>query len=443
MSRLKKDVQLTLLSRIPVMLLSFLSVVFLTRLLGPEGNGVYTFTFAVLNLFFTIVGFQLDTSLMVFLAKEKDQNAAVFSAVGILALLTVVVFGVLLTLAVFVLPGVEQWIIPIGQPTIFFFIFLLLAFFLRRITTLMQATLRGKFKFKSFNAFVVISQVIPASVYGVLLLRQIPGNQVLPVLDGLRIILLIETILAVFSIILVLRNHIVVFSKVFKKLVPPIAHLSYNSLLSAVGHFLNKRLDVWFVQFYRGTSALGQYGLATQIANFISDAMTPFNQVLIPYVAEASPAEHNEIVERSARLNFSLATIAAVLILTTSWLFVPVLFGNSFHDAIAATQILAISVIFISQRLVFTGYFKAINQMRYPVRAAWAGVLITIVLDILLIPGYGILGASIATTFAYLTSSGYLVIMAQRKLGFHMTDIMMLRKSDITWLLSRTKTKDH
>lgn len=71
MSRLKKDVQLTLLSRIPVMLLSFLSVVFLTRLLGPAGNGVYTFTFAVLNLFFTIVGFQLDTSLMVFLAKEK------------------------------------------------------------------------------------------------------------------------------------------------------------------------------------------------------------------------------------------------------------------------------------------------------------------------------------------------------------------------------------
>ena len=74
MSQLKRDTQMTLLSRIPVMLLSFLAVVLLTRLLGPEGNGVYTFIYAGLNLCMTILGFQLDGSLTFFLSNKSQEQ---------------------------------------------------------------------------------------------------------------------------------------------------------------------------------------------------------------------------------------------------------------------------------------------------------------------------------------------------------------------------------
>ncbi|MBK9984453.1 MAG: oligosaccharide flippase family protein [Saprospiraceae bacterium] len=87
MSQLKRDTQMTLVSRIPVMLLSFLSVVLLTRLLGPEGNGVYTFTYASLNLLITIIGFQLDGSLTFFLSNKGYENNKVISTIGLLFLL--------------------------------------------------------------------------------------------------------------------------------------------------------------------------------------------------------------------------------------------------------------------------------------------------------------------------------------------------------------------
>jgi O-antigen/teichoic acid export membrane protein len=132
-----------------------------------------------------------------------------------------------------------------------------------------------------------------------------------------------------------------------------------------------------------------------------------------------------------------------MVIIGTSWFFIPVFFGRSFQLAVPASIVLAIGIIFTSQRLVFSGYFKAINQMQHPVRAAWAGVLITVLLDIILIPPLGIIGAAWATTLAYGTSSFYLVMMARRKLGFHLSAILFLRKSDIKWLLSKNQKGPH
>ncbi len=443
MKQLKQDVQLTLVSRIPVMMLSFLSVVFLTRLLGPEGNGVYTFSMAVLNLFFTVVGFQLESGLPVFLAKQKEDAPKVFSSTLFLAMCSFLVFVLLLTVIVFVIPDGEHFVIPPGQSVLFFFSFLIIAFALRRMTTFVQGTLRGTFSFRLFNIMVFLNQLLPALGYGTLLLISISTKQPSSLTTYFGWILGFEFILALTGLIILWRQGLVSFSKDITSYVKPISKLSSQSLLSSSGHFLNKRLDVWFVQFFRGTSSLGQYGLATQVANFISDAMTPFSQVLIPYVAGSPENEHKVIVERSARINMTIAFVAATGIASTSWFFIPFFFGKQFAEAIPATQVLALGVIFISQRLVFTGYFKAINAMQYAVKAAWAGVVMTILLDLLLIPSMGILGAAIATSLAYGTTSVYLVMMAGRKLGFQPGDILIIRKDDINWILQKKRKTEN
>lgn len=441
MSQLKKDTQSTLLSRIPVMFLSFLSIVFLTRLLGPEGNGVYTFTMAALNLSFTVIGFQLDGSLPVFLARDKDKSPSIFSAIALMAGASIIIFAFVLAILVFLIPGGEQWVIPADQPILFFFIFLLISFGLRRISTLILAAFRGKFRFNAFNFYMILGKLVPAVLYGSLLLYTISSKGTLAMLFCFKIILITEGILLVLGIFMLRKNKIISFSDQYKDYIGPISSLSYKSLVSASGHFFNKRLDVWFVQFFNGTAMLGQYGLATQVTNFISDAMTPFNQVLVPYIAESTADKHNEIVERIARINLSISLAASIGIISTSWFFIPLVFGKSFALAVPATQVLAIGILFISQRLVFSGYFKAINEMQYPVRASWAGVVITVVLDILLIPKYGIVGASWATCAAYGVTSFYLIRMAQKKLGFSLSHIFILRKSDIRWIFTKESRK--
>src|SRR6188474_2097843 len=197
MNRMKRDVQMTLLSRIPVMLLSFSAVVFLTRLLGPEGNGVYTFTMAALNLFFTVVGFQLEGSVPVFLAKDKENRSAILSAMTLLAAISFVAFTVLLSVTIFLIPGGAKYVIAPGQSIGFFFLFLLFAFFLRRISTLILASLRGFFLFKAFNGYMIIAQLIPSITYGILLWMVTSGSLTLSIEICFWVILCIESVLVI------------------------------------------------------------------------------------------------------------------------------------------------------------------------------------------------------------------------------------------------------
>ena len=118
MSQLKKDTQLTLMSRIPVMCLSFLTIVFLTRLLGPEGNGVYTFTLAVLNLLIAVLGFQLDGALPVFLARHKDHIPQILSSTFVLVLLSFIICTSVLSAVVFLIPVGRSLVIPENQPVL-------------------------------------------------------------------------------------------------------------------------------------------------------------------------------------------------------------------------------------------------------------------------------------------------------------------------------------
>lgn len=443
MSQLKRDTQMTLVSRIPVMLLSFLSVVLLTRLLGPEGNGVYTFVYASLNLLITIIGFQLDGSLTFFLSNKGYDNNKVLSTIGILFLFSILVLVLVLLFIIYIVPGGQHLFIPEGQPVLFFFIFLAISFILRSGSNLIQAALRGLFRFKAFNVYITIIQLLPVLLYSTLLYFSMSGQQNYQLVTYFKIILISESILLLTGIFILWKSNEIKFSSdtvIHRK---AIVQYSSKNLLGTIGHFLNKRLDVWFVEFYNGMAVLGQYGLATQITNFISEALTPFNQVLLPYLSGSPVDKHKIMVGRIARLNFFIALIAAMMIAGLSWFFIPLLFGHRFDQAIPSSQILAIGIIFISQRLVFTNYFKATDQMRHTIEASWGGVIITVVLDLLLIPHYGIIGASIASVLAYATTALFLIYHVSKKIDLGLSDILLLKKSDITWLLSRKSEIDN
>src|SRR5690349_4249421 len=89
MKAMQQDTRMTLLSRVPVMLLSFLGIAVLTRWLGPEGNGIYTFIFANINLLLLMLGSQADAATIHFLSKNDADQHRVISISLVVTLLSV------------------------------------------------------------------------------------------------------------------------------------------------------------------------------------------------------------------------------------------------------------------------------------------------------------------------------------------------------------------
>jgi O-antigen/teichoic acid export membrane protein len=437
MSKWQHDTRLTLLSRIPFMLLGLLSVILLTRLLGPAGMGTYTYVFAALNLLLTIFGLQLDGSATYFLATTGADKPKVISTLMFFAIACYLLFCTILTGILFLTPGALVWFIPPDQPVLFFFTFLLIVFGLRHFSKIIQGILRGTYHFKIFNVYLLISQLIPVVLYATMLLISVTGWMDFQMIDYFRIILLAEILITLSAIGLLLTTKEFKISRDYRSLQQPILSYSLKNLAATIGHFLNKRLDVWFVQHLRGTIPLGHYGLATQITNFISEALIPFNQVLTPYITGTEAGSHKLMVGRIARINYFISFVAAIVLIFSAWFFIPFLFGRDFSPSIHAVQILSVGIIFISQRLVLTSYLKATNNLRYIVQSTWGGVFITILLDIILIPLYGIEGAAFATVIAYFVTALFLIYHTTRLLGMRVRELLFLKKEDLMWLFKR------
>jgi O-antigen/teichoic acid export membrane protein len=166
MKAMQQDTRMTLLSRVPVMLLSFLSMAVLTRWLGPEGNGLYTFIFANINLLLLLLGSQSDAATLHFLSKDKTDQHRVISIsfvmilVGFLACIFIVLAGS------FLFPYLREWIVPSNQPLAYFLGFIVVSFLCRRIQGMCLAILRATLRFQWYTRLQLLAQLIPAVLYG-------------------------------------------------------------------------------------------------------------------------------------------------------------------------------------------------------------------------------------------------------------------------------------
>ncbi|HIP31151.1 MAG TPA: hypothetical protein EYG86_00170, partial [Crocinitomicaceae bacterium] len=68
MNSFSKSAVYTFLTQIPTQLFGIISGIFITRMLGPEGKGIYAIFYADISLFITILGFSINTAIIHYLA---------------------------------------------------------------------------------------------------------------------------------------------------------------------------------------------------------------------------------------------------------------------------------------------------------------------------------------------------------------------------------------
>ena len=71
MKSISKSAIYTILTQIPAQIFGVIAGVFITRILGPEGRGVYALFFADISLLSTILGFSVGTAITFYIANKK------------------------------------------------------------------------------------------------------------------------------------------------------------------------------------------------------------------------------------------------------------------------------------------------------------------------------------------------------------------------------------
>jgi O-antigen/teichoic acid export membrane protein len=190
----------------------------------------------------------------------------------------------------------------------------------------------------------------------------------------------------------------------------PVLHLALAREAVAFGvrghvgrmaNMLNWRLDVMILATMASVEVVGCYAVASKVAELFRPLSASLTFVLRPLIASLTAAEARVrgvfLYRRMFLIN--LAAIA-VLALVGEPVIVRV-FGAEFAPAVPALYILLIGLTAHGADGVLSGYNVGIGRPELNTYTALAGLVVTVVGDLTLIPLYGLIGAAIASSAAY------------------------------------------
>jgi lipopolysaccharide/colanic/teichoic acid biosynthesis glycosyltransferase/O-antigen/teichoic acid export membrane protein len=268
-----------------------------------------------------------------------------------------------------------------------------------------KAAAQGTGDLPGSNRTIVFEELMFLPVYGILLGLHVGG---MTAIVGALILADLATGFAAWTR-LMRRRFLVGSSWPSPALARRIYLFGTRGQLGSLLNLLNLRFDFVFVAAIAGPAALGIYAVGSKYAEVLRVVPIAANWVLYPRFARsdaaAATASSRRLIPRAGAVT---ATLALPLALAAGAV-VPLLFGRAFQSAVLPAQILLIGLAAEGVSGVITAFLYGRGHPGLNSLAAGTGLVVTLVLDVILIPRLGTVGAAIASSAAYLTTTLTLV----------------------------------
>jgi O-antigen/teichoic acid export membrane protein len=183
----------------------------------------------------------------------------------------------------------------------------------------------------------------------------------------------------------------------------------YRAQISTMVLLLNARLDFALVGAIVGPAALGVYAIASRYAELLRLPGLAANYVLYPdYARDGGLVAARKASRALGKIGWIPIVLALPLAAGAAFL-LPTIYGPAFEGAVVPTYILLFGLSGVSIQGVITAFLYGDGRPGLTSLALSGGLVVTVVLDLLLIPRFGVMGAAVASCAAYLTTTALLV----------------------------------
>jgi len=194
-------------------------------------------------------------------------------------------------------------------------------------------------------------------------------------------------------------------------------NLGLRGQLGNVATYFNYRLDVFIVNYYLNTAAVGLYAVGVMVSEAIWQMPNAAAMALVPRTARQQGLSGVEFTCLVCRQVLSMALLAAIVVAAVSAWVIPAVFGESFRGSVAVIWWILPGTVALAASKVMCADLMARGMPGYSSIFAFVTLVVTVVLDLILIPRMGIQGAALASSVAYFTNSTLVAILLKRKLG--------------------------
>lgn len=433
MNGLLKNIIGTFSAQVPALIISIISGVFMTRLLGPEGKGVYALYFANIELAVLFFLLGCDLAIVYFGANSK---ISMDKLQGISIYLLILVIPILIFLSFLN----TDLVFPHEADSVYFRLIFISLIFFTMLNTLIGAFLKSQKMFKYINRISLINSVINLSIFFSLYIYSTYSESNSIGFPEVFFISLIVSLINVFGFVYFFLKNI--------KLAPNFK-INYNQDLKpfmiyllpifsgVLINFFNYRADIWLVDIFKNKEELGYYVLAVNFAQFILLYVRIIGTVMMPYLSNSDNIERLKYFTSYSRFILMTILLMILVFFLTGKYLITGLYGSVFFSSVSVFQILLIGMFFTSLNQIYSIYFFSKAKNKITLLASVIGLIATVAFDLLLIPKYGITGAALATNLSYF--SIFIVLLFNLIIGekIKMKQLFLFSKKDIQLIFKK------
>lgn len=160
--------------------------------------------------------------------------------------------------------------------------------------------------------------------------------------------------------------------------------------------------DRYILIYYLGLSANGLYAVANKFPSIISNFYVIFFKAWqVSAIEEYDSVNKEKFYSNVFNIFFYIMIILSSLYMIFNKLIIKILVSNEFYSAWKYAPILVLAVVFSSFSSFIGTNYVAMKKTKGALYTSLSGAIINFFLNLLLIPKYGIYGASIATMFSF------------------------------------------
>lgn len=404
--------------------LAFLAHLLLARWLSAGGYGAYSYVMALAQILMLAGQFGLNTTLVRFVAAYRvEKQWAKLRGILVISNRIAAVISILILAA----GEVAVWMLSERlDPLLKYSMQIGLVLVpLMVLSGLRQQALRGLklIVASSFPESVITPAIV---ILGVLILKQ---SQV----SGATYAILLEIIAAAAAFLVgawwLLRS---VPGEV-KRAQPEynlreVLSVSLPLLLIVSSHQVMNRTDVLILGHFAGMADVGVYSAISRLSSFVAFGLTAVNAIAAPMISETFAKGRLKELKRIVALTSLGGTLFASLVSVVFLLFgeqVLGLFGQDFSKGIYPLWVVVLGQFVnsvagpVGLLLTMTGHEKDFSKIMI------LTTVINLMLNLLLVPPYGIMGAAVASTSSLILWNVWTGFLVSQRIGVNPTFIGM------------------
>ncbi|MEP3048383.1 MAG: oligosaccharide flippase family protein [Hyphomicrobiales bacterium] len=390
------------------------------RILGPSDRGLYAMFFTIVGIGTNLSNLGLSQANVYYLNKEKTD-------IGFLFANTFIVYGVLFVIYITIFLVICNYY-NFG----FYEHFLLIAIGLSLIEVGVSGFIYGQHLYRAQSYLLILQSAI--LILTTLLIIPLGVSLYMALLLRLLGMLLFAAIYMGAFFCLTPRMEVLPSLKVMFK---QFKYGVRNWIQNLIG-LVNYRVYMFVLGYFSGSEAIGFFSVALLFVELIRFWPETIATLLFPKMTSlSSNTKSANYMAISTRLTLLIMLAGAlVLIAIVPWL-LPLVFGAEYSQAETSCQILLLASVFGVLYQMLTRYFSSENQQQCSIYTGLGALVVAISSSALLIPNFGLTGASLAYLLCNMFSGALMVYFFIKQTKISAVELLIVKRSDFDYVLQK------